>query len=44
MQRQLLTLGVDRLLVSQLLKHLGGASQSITRLTNATVDDHLVNF
>lgn len=38
------TLGVNGLLVGQLLKHLGGTSQSITRLTNATVDDHLVNL
>ena len=41
---QELTLGVNGLLVGQLLEHLGSASKSITRLTNAAVDDHLVNF
>lgn len=39
-----LTLGVDGLLVGKLFEHLGGTGESITRLTNATVDDHLVNL
>ena len=38
-----LTLGVDGLLVSKLLKHLGGSGQSIARLAYGAVDDELVN-
>mgnify|MGYP003385457674 CR=1 len=37
-------LAVDGLLISELLQHLGGTGQSITSLTNATVDDQLVNL
>lgn len=35
------TLGLDRLLVSKLLKHLVGGGQTITTLTNSDVDAEL---
>eukprot|EP01084_Bolivina_argentea_P303973 524907_1 len=36
-------LGEARLLIGQLLEHLGGAGQAITRLAHADVDNQLVN-
>lgn len=42
--KESITLGVDRLAASQLLQNLGGTSKSITRLTNAAVDDQLVDL
>ena len=39
-----LTLGEDRLLVGEGFQHLGGAGKSVTRLTNAAVDDQLVDL
>lgn len=43
-RKESITLGVDRLAASQLLQNLGGTSKSITRLTNAAVDDQLVDL
>jgi hypothetical protein len=36
-------LTVDRSLTTQLFEHLGSASQSITRLANADVEDELLD-
>jgi hypothetical protein len=37
------TAGVNGLLASKLIQHLSGTGQSITRLTNANVDDKLLD-
>jgi hypothetical protein len=37
------TTGVDGLLTGELIQHLTSASKSVTRLTNANVDDELLN-
>ena len=39
-----LTLGVDGLLVGELLKNLGGSGQTIAGLADAAVDNQLINL
>jgi hypothetical protein len=38
------TNGVDGLLLGELLEHTGGTGEPITRLTDANVDDELLNL
>jgi hypothetical protein len=39
-----LSLGLDRLLISEILKYLSGLGKSITALSDAAVDDELLNL
>ena len=39
-----LGLGLDGLLISEILEHLGGLGEPITALTDAAVDDELLNL
>ena len=38
------TFGVNGLLVSQLLEHFGGSGKTITRFTDAAIDNELINL